>query len=304
MNTKKKPPGKHRRIGKYSARLAEIIKKNHAHLLNEKNEKREFDQVSRDELSEHTRIDKSNFNKIINNQKELSEKELFRLISMPWVTPEAAQRWILLWIANQLDKYQLDKEYNVNVPLFEDAKSRGWTPNQNLKRLSNSLATLADYVPTLGVINQINYARQRKNESIKLDSYHLPVEGPRINGRDLNNPAYAKTQEYWRNSPLTALALKFANELADLEAEERVGEINGYLNEELSQELSDVEDGMDALLECLGSEKADVLLEHLSEDDVETLLMYLGGDTAEHVNAAEITSKIITFMSGKHTKAS
>lgn len=98
------------------------------------------------------------------------------------------------------------------------------------------------------------------------------MEGPRIWRDDLDTPVVPNSlaevlQHHKRKQPLTALTVKFAQELADREAEERVAEVNGYVNEEVDERLpvlapeiappdSNVEVERDAVLENLGVEAA------------------------------------------------
>jgi hypothetical protein len=286
----------------YSSKLAAAVKKYHNNLMDSGRRKRhenpETGPVNQDLLAVWAGIDAGNFSKLINCKKEFSKEELFQLISMPWITEEEAQSWIFLWVANELDKYKPKKPKGPS-PLLEDLQSRGWNQKRKLKLLGDSLEKLTNYVATLGVIDQIDHARCHKNKSIKKDEYRLPVKGPLITRQDINKPTSPITQKYWSEHPRTRLVLKFAQDLADLEADERLSEINGYLNEET--EISDLEKNLQS------SEVFETVLASFSDnknEEVESILACLGSDTTDRVIAAEIANKIITFAKATPPKDS
>lgn len=230
-------------LGSYNLELANAIREYHETLLTKGANRRrshgnpDSAPITQSVLAACTDIDTGEFSRFLNGKRAIGQEPLFRLISMPWVSLEAAQRWMFLWMSNELDRYSIP-EPDEEISYLKAMKSPSWNTNSNLDRLGDSLMKLADYTPTLGVIHQIDHARRRRREAIRDEAYRLPAQGPRIWKDDLNAPFTSKSMEkviqsYKQKAPLTALSVKFAQDIANQEAEEHETELNGYLNEEV-----------------------------------------------------------------------
>ena len=98
--------------------------------------------------------------------------------------------------------------------------------------------SLANYVPTLGVIDQIHSERTKANQNIPEASRHLPEEGPLILGGDVDRKSVdgllPVIREYRTKRPLDTLTRWFAKLLIRQELKEREEELRGHTNKELA----------------------------------------------------------------------
>lgn len=292
----KRPPGS------YSSKLVDEIRDYHARFISPGNRRRsknsnpELAPITNEMLADCASIGKTQWSKSLNKKAYLNKEDLFRLISMPWVTPDAAQRWIFLWMANELDAFEIEPQDDA-IHFREAMKSRSWTPTRNLDRLADSLDLLSNYVPTLGVIDQIDHARRRQNSKIVAPEWRLPELGPSIAREDPEGVLVNKSAKYVRayreKLPLNKLAKQFAEDLASREAEEHAEYLIGVLNDE-AEEIKIAETGHASELESLADRSANVGYEELRE----IVISELGLDVADHVYAAAAADLIIAFAKG------
>lgn len=292
----KRPPGS------YSSKLVDEIRDYHARFISLGNRRRsknthpELAPITNEMLADCASIGKTQWSKILNKKAYLHKADLFRLISMPWVTAEAAQRWVFLWMANELDAFEVEQRDDA-IHFREAMKSRSWTPTRNLDRLADSLDLLSNYVPTLGVIDQVDHARRRQNSKIVDPEWRLPELGPSIAREDpegvLVNKGAKYVRAYREKLPLNKLAKQFAEDLASREAEEHAEYLLGLLNDEV-QEIKIAEIGHASELETLADCGTKVGHEELRE----IVISELGLDVADHIYAAAAADLIIAFAKG------
>ena len=124
-----------------------------------------------------------------------------------------------------------------------------------MDKWATSLDKLANYTETLGIIDQIDFAWERQRKVIKNsgyveDGYGVSVQGPNVSSIDFEPPGDSKIKipqirheailsRIRQRRPITELVLKYAKDLAELEAEERIDEVLGYLNEDIVEKMKD-----------------------------------------------------------------
>lgn len=193
-----------------------------------------------------------------------------------------------------------DKQYiDYGIPLLDsilDKNGIPWTPdkqNERLDKWATSLDKLANYTDTLGIIDQIDLARKRQRNVIKNsgyveEGYCVPVQGPNVTSIDFDKPCASKIKILQkrheprrsdkRQESITALVLKFAKDLAELEAKNRITEVEGYLQDELNE--SYLEDEID----------------RYNEEDQEIALTDLDLEVSKHVEANKSADDIMALL--------
>jgi hypothetical protein len=295
----------------HGSKLIEAIK-NSISQFHEKHAAKSSDAYNTRETAKILSINEDNFRKYIKGNIKIPFKFVLNFISMPWVSEKEAQRFIFLWVVEQIDSYKikkgriLDKKntsyIDDGIP-FLDENRIPWTPDKQREQLDKwaaSLDKLANYTETLGIIDQIDYARERQRKVIKNngyveDEYVVPVQGPKISLIDFENfndsntktliqKRQADVRKEIHQRPMTDIILKFAKDLAELEAKERIDMVLGYLKDDIiekmkdeidsknEEDIEDIEDNQGFELKDLDIEVADHLKANKSANSIMILL--------------------------------
>lgn len=275
--------------GAYCKALADSIRAHHLPLLEKGRRRSRYDDltlapITQEVLAACAKIDPAEFSKLLRGVGSIHNETLFRLIAMPWVSQDTGLRWMLLWMANESSKYQMPKADESHF-LLDKHSWAGWDPLRNLERLADSFGMLARYTRTLGVITQLDHARSQIRRTTKNDAYCLPDEGPRIPivdfGEVATNSAAQTPRDWQRQQPLTSLTVEFARKMAETEAEERISELNGYLNDDFAGSVDVPADDVDR----------------------DTVLSNLGVEVQDRIEAAAIADLIIVLARTKPDSA-
>ena len=261
-------------FGTYTQQLSEEFQNYHQTLLDKGKRRRPGDSederpVTNEKLATDCGIDPAEWNKVLNNKANISKEFLFRLISSRIVSGERAKRWVLLWLANELDSF--------HIP----APTR--TSERNLGRVADFLVMMADYVPTLGVVDLIHRERESVNQKFADSVMHLPKQGPNIHPSDYRSNSgsgLATTLHgFHAKQPINILANRFARLLVRKELAEREDSLRAFAQEELIEETEKpVEMG-------IADEKDD--------DFPHALLSEIDRDVESSIAAAAATVKVI-----------
>ena len=294
---------------KYGLKLVSAIK-TFISVFSKKKPAKNTDYFSHKETANGFRINEFTFNKCMKGNTQFSIDNLFSLISMPTVTEKEAMCWIMLWLADQMDSYKVPgrKIFEKKNPMYQDygipfldERHIPWTPNKQREQLdkwATSLDKLANYTGTLGIIDQIDLARKRQRNVIKNsgyveEGYCVPDQGPNVSSIDFDKPCASKIKILQkrheprrsdkRQEPITALVLKFAKDLAELEAKNRITEVEEYQQDELIESYLEDE------------------INRYNEEDHEIALTDLDLEVSKHVEAIKLADDIMAqFKSNRN----